>query len=82
MTTAAPDPLDVAANAAQGALDAVLDDARRAADAQFRSPAPDHRECCECGGRIPAARLAIVPGALRCARCQCLYEDWAERRGG
>jgi len=33
-------------------------------------------QCVDCGARIPAARLAVAPQALRCLRCQ----DAAEHR--
>ena len=34
------------------------------------------RFCCDCGAEISAARIALVPAAGRCVRCQ----DGAERR--
>jgi hypothetical protein len=30
--------------------------------------------CADCGGRIPAARLAARPDAVRCTRCQETFE--------
>jgi len=39
--------------------------------------APDparRRDCCDCGGAIPRARLAARPYTLRCTPCQALQE--------
>lgn len=33
------------------------------------------RYCIDCGKPIPAARLEAVPGALRCVKCQHLFEQ-------
>lgn len=75
------DPLDAAADLTQDALDAALDHERAVADVLFGVPVPPARDCVECGLHIPAARLQVVPGAVRCQECQCIYEDWLERRG-
>lgn len=31
-------------------------------------------QCLDCGGRIPEARLRVVPGAVRCLDCQVQSE--------
>jgi hypothetical protein len=36
--------------------------------------------CADCEERIPKQRLALVPGALRCAPCQC--EEERSKHGG
>lgn len=40
---------------------------RRRAASQGNNPSG---RCVECDAQIPPARLAIIPGALRCAPCQ------------
>jgi Prokaryotic dksA/traR C4-type zinc finger len=30
--------------------------------------------CCDCGDRIPSARLKALPGAVRCVPCQRAFE--------
>lgn len=47
---------------------------RMAEPAADPAPAPAMGTCIECGGRILAARLAVVPGAERCIGCQRTFE--------
>ncbi len=37
--------------------------------------------CKDCGGSIPAKRLELVPGAIRCAECQSTLDDRRKDRG-
>jgi phage/conjugal plasmid C-4 type zinc finger TraR family protein len=51
-------------------------------DAALRShraavPRPDvapGRKCADCGRRIPYMRLRANPGAIRCIKCQSIFE--------
>lgn len=43
---------------------------RQRASQTAAAPLPAERDCIDCGFRIPAARVAAVPRALRCYRCQ------------
>ncbi len=35
-------------------------------------------KCTRCHERIPAKRLAAVPGATRCTSCQARYDDYVK----
>ena len=37
-------------------------------------PAPDRRDCADCGNPIPRRRLAALPSAQRCYGCQLRHE--------
>ena len=50
----------------ENSIKRVLSPAHRGAMSRFT--------CNECGGRIPDARRDAVPGCVRCARCQELFE--------
>ena len=47
---------------------------RMAEPAADPAPQASASTCIECGGRILAARLAVVPGAERCIGCQRDFE--------
>jgi len=50
------------------------DELRRIDTALFRLSAGSYGTCDGCGQEIPGARLAAEPTAVRCIRCQELYE--------
>ncbi len=43
--------------------------------------ADGHVICADCGERIPAARLRVLPRAVRCVECQAKIERSAARAG-
>ena len=50
------------------------DRAESIAVAQREIAGPGQDECEDCGDRIPTARRAAAPGAIRCQPCQCAHE--------
>lgn len=69
------------ADLAQDTIDATLAAALAAARRPLHLVPQPHdatgRACCaDCGEPIPAARLAILPRACRCAGCQGRAERW------
>lgn len=47
----------------------------RIANMMTASKLPEVRRCVDCDIIIPKARLAIIPGAIRCVKCQEIYES-------
>ncbi|MDE1149706.1 MAG: TraR/DksA C4-type zinc finger protein [Azospirillaceae bacterium] len=61
--------IDQAQALEQAQLDRALAGRRRPGAADLTP-----RDCLGCGEPIPAPRLALVPGAMRCTPCQRRYE--------
>lgn len=55
-------------------IDRDADELRRIDTALVRLSEGSYGSCEDCGQRIPEARLEAEPTALRCIRCQELYE--------
>jgi RNA polymerase-binding protein DksA len=55
-------------------IDRDADELRRIDTALIRLSEGSYGSCEDCGQRIPEARLEAEPTALRCIRCQELYE--------
>lgn len=55
-------------------VDRDADELRRIDTALARLSAGSYGSCEDCGQRIPQARLDAEPTALRCVRCQEIYE--------
>jgi len=55
-------------------IDRDADELRRIDTALVRLSEGSYGSCEDCGQRIPQARLDAEPTALRCIRCQELYE--------
>ena len=55
-------------------IDRDADELRRIDSALARLSEGSYGVCEDCGQRIPEARLAAEPTAIRCVRCQELYE--------
>lgn len=56
-------------------------DAIRARATEDRWKKGAERDCIGCGDPIPDERLSVLPGAVRCARCQEIYERTMRMRG-
>jgi len=54
--------------------------AAEAADALKRIQDGTYGICCDCGGKIPTARLHAKPEATRCIDCQVKHEEAASNR--
>jgi len=44
-------------------------------DALARIEEGSYGECIDCGGAVPKKRLEVVPWALRCTKCQEIFEQ-------
>lgn len=50
------------------------EDAVQAARRALAASAGGNGECEDCGAAIDPGRLLAIPGALRCAPCQCVHD--------
>lgn len=72
-----PDLIDTASEMEERHRAAALHAQQERARARQAADAPDparRRNCCDCGGAIPRARLVAQPYALRCTPCQTIEE--------
>jgi phage/conjugal plasmid C-4 type zinc finger TraR family protein len=68
-------------DAVQEQIDANVEDAVARARSRLPTGEALHR-CAECGGDIPAARRAAVPGVRHCVACQSTLDQAFGTRSG